>query len=91
MTCALHRRYAATCASACSHFAENLPRLLKIDPTTYYNVIHPQRGPKPPAGCITEDWEEQCKRIFDLPAHVPTEITSNPDPTHLPFMAEDIR
>ena len=45
----------------------------------------------PSAGCTTEDWEEQCKRVFDLPAQEPTEITPHPDPTHLPFTADNIR
>ena len=69
----------------------NLPRLLKTDPTTYYDVIHPRRGPKPAAGCTTKDWEEYCKRVFDLPAQELTEILPNPDPTGLPFTATDIR
>ena len=90
MTHSLHHRYTATCDSACRSFAINLPQLLKNDPTTYYDVIHPRRGPKPPAGCTTEDWEEQCRCVFDLPAQVPMEFTSHPDPTHLPFTAEDI-
>ena len=91
LTRSLYHRYTATCHSACRSFAINLPGLLKNDPTTYYDVIHPWRGPKSPAGCTTEDWEEQCRCVFDLPAQVPMEITPHPDPTHLPFMAEDIR
>ena len=69
----------------------NLPQLLKTDPMTYYNIMYPWRGPNPPAGCTTKDWEEYCKCVFDLPAHAPTEITPDPNPTHLPFMAKAIR
>ena len=70
---------------------QGLSNLLKSNPTTFYDIIYPSRGPKPQAGCTTESWEAHCRQIFDLPAEGLEEIISHPDPTYLPFSETSIR
>ena len=68
-----------------------LPRLLKQDPTAFFDTIYPSRGPKPQAGCSVAAWEAHCRNVFELPATPPSEIMPVPDPDHLPFTASSIR
>ena len=89
-TCACYAKYTRACAVATRHFDVHLPMLLKSNPSTYYNHIYPNRGPKAAAACSVGDYWQHYKRVFELLAVIPQEIVPNPDPDLLPFSPSHI-
>ena len=65
--------------------------LLKSSPSSYYDHIYPNRGPKAAAACSVGDYWQHCKRVFELLTVTPQEIIPNPDPDLLPFLLSNIR
>ena len=65
--------------------------LLKSSPSSYYNHIYPNRGPKAAAVCSVGDYRQHCKHVFEVPAVIPQKIIPSPDPDLLPFLSFNIR
>ena len=55
-TPACYAKYTYACVVATRCFDASLPMLLKSNPSTYYNHIYPNRGPKAAAACSVGDY-----------------------------------